>query len=38
MNVMCHVAVPISELAEEYEEEAEEEDEKEAESKKPAVV
>lgn len=38
MNVMCHIAVPISELAEEYEKEAEEEDEKEAESKKPAVA
>lgn len=38
MNVMCHIAIPMSELAEEYEkEDAEEEDEVE-ERKKPAVA
>lgn len=34
---MCHIAIPMSEIVEEYEKEAEEEDE-EAERKKPAVA
>lgn len=40
MNVMCHIAIPMSEIAEEYEKEAEEEDEEETETerKKPAVA
>ena len=37
MNVMCHIAVPMSEIIEEYEKEVEEEEEK-AERKKPAVA
>jgi hypothetical protein len=37
MNVMCHIAVPMSEIAEEYEKE-EAEEEEEVERKKPAVA
>jgi hypothetical protein len=37
MNVMCHIAVPMSEIAEEYEKE-ETKDEEESERKKPAVA
>jgi Na+-transporting methylmalonyl-CoA/oxaloacetate decarboxylase gamma subunit len=37
MNVMCHIAVPMSEIIKEYEKEEAEEEEK-AERKKPAVA
>ena len=39
MNVMCHIAIPMSEIGKEYEkEEAEEEDEAEEKERKPAVA
>jgi hypothetical protein len=39
MNVMCHIAVPMSEIAEEYEKEEEANEENETEErKKPAVA
>ena len=37
MNIMCHIAIPMSEIIEEYEKE-EAEEEEEAERKKPAVA
>lgn len=37
MNVMCHIAIPMSEIIEEYEKE-EAEEEEESERKKPAVA
>jgi hypothetical protein len=37
MNVMCHIAVPMSEIIEEYEKEGEDEEE-EVERKEPVVA
>ena len=38
MNVMCHIAVPMSEIVEEYEKEEEKEEDEAEERKKPAVA
>jgi len=38
MNVMCHIAIPMSEIVEEYKEAEEDEEEAEAERRKPAVA
>lgn len=38
MNVMCHIAVPMSEIIDEYESKEETEDEEIEEERKPAVA
>lgn len=38
MYVMCHIAVPMREIVEEYEKEDAEEENEESERKKPAVA
>lgn len=38
MNVMCHIAIPMSEIMEEYESKEETEEEETEEERKPAVA